>query len=763
MTLTRRVLIPLFCILCYCVPAQKVGLVLSGGGALGVSHIGAIKALEENNIPIDYITGTSAGAMVGSMYAAGFSPGQMESFVTDEKFQLFSSGDIETKFKYYFRKEDDDASWVKLGLSKDMDIYKAIPTNLTNPVSLDFENMSQYSAVSAKIDYNFDSLLVPFRCVASDISSKRQVVFSNGHINQAVRASMTYPGYIKPITVDGCLLFDGGLYNNFPSDIMYDEFFPDIIIGVNFTDSAAPPDEDDAFSQLKTMIVNRSKTAIMCENGILIEPKDNIGVFDFSKAELMIKNGYDATMLLMDSIKKVIGRRVSVEELNKSRRKFRTGIAPLIFDEVLVEGVNPNQAKYIKNALIRKNEIIDLDMLKKRYFRLVEDKKIKNIYPLAELNARGYYTLRISVKPEKPYSVKFGGVFSSRPINTGYLGLEYFRLGKFGLKLSTESYFGKYYGSIGGAVDLDANFRVPINLKLYGYLNRWDYFKSFATFFEDVKPSYIIENEKFLGTDLSVPISNFGKVTMSYNIGEFSTDYYQTEFFSASDTADVTSLALESLGIEYSQSSLNRKMYPTEGGRFSLRSKYYYGFENTYPGSTSTFNDPVTNRYLSWYFVEAKLEKYFTIGKKISLGIQADGVILRPGLLLDNYTATAIASPVYQPIPESKTIFIPEHVSHDYVAGGLKAIYKIKPSFSLRAEGYTMKPYVQIKASDANLPFYDVKHEWQKNYYLASGSFVYDSPLGPISLSANYYSARTDKWSFIFKFGYLLYNRRFMK
>ena len=214
---------------------QKVGLVLSGGGALGLAHVGVLKALEENNIPVDYITGTSAGAMIGSMYSAGISPQQMEYLFFDDKFELMSNGGIETQYKYFFRKTESDASIVNVRFSNDFNVSKSLPTNLTNPISLDFEYMKQYSNISAQANYNFDSLFVPFRCVASDISTKSQVVFGTGHLNQAVRASMTYPGYIRPIMVEGKLLFDGGLYNNFPSDIMYDEFMPDIIIGVNFS------------------------------------------------------------------------------------------------------------------------------------------------------------------------------------------------------------------------------------------------------------------------------------------------------------------------------------------------------------------------------------------------------------------------------------------------------------------------------------------------------------------------------------------------
>lgn len=743
---------------------QKVGLVLSGGGALGLAHVGVIKALEENNIPINYITGTSAGAMIGSMYSAGISPQQMEYLFFDDKFELMSNGGIETQYKYFFRKTESDASIVNIRFSKDFNVNKSLPTSLTNPISLDFEYMKHYSNISAQSNYNFDSLFVPFRCVASDIVTKRQVVFGAGHLNQAVRASMTYPGYIRPIMVDGKLLFDGGLYNNFPSDIMYDEFMPDIIIGVNFTDTAAPPDQDDPISQLKTMILNRAETSIICENGILIEPKASIGIFDFGKAEEIVKEGYDATMALMDSIKGAIQLRVSDSVLLQKRMEFRKELKPIYFDEVLVEGVTENQAKYIKSALIRKKEIVSLEDLQKRFFRLAEDQKVKNMYPLAQYNeSTGNYKLVIQVKTEKPFNIQFGGLFSSRPINTAYLGMEYLRLSKFGLKLSANSYFGKFYGSVGGRVDLEANYKLPVKLGVYGYISRWDFFKSFATFFEDVKPSYIVENERYAGIDLQIPIANFGKISVSYDIGLTENNYYQTEQFVASDTADATNFEAQSIGVNYKQSTLNRKMYATEGGLFQLQANYIFGKENTMPGSTSPLVSPAENVDHTWCFFKGRLEQYFKLSKHIKLGGELEGVLLVMENFLDNYTATIIQAPSYYPTLESKTFFISQHASHDYIAGGVKTIFSIRPSLDLRLEGFVFQPYTEILANEFNLSYYDINNAWSSRYYIASGSLVYNSPLGPISLSGNYYEARENKWSFLFNFGYLIYNKRFLK
>src|SRR5205085_6560295 len=98
---------------------QKVGLVLSGGGARGLAHIGVIKALEENHIPIDYIAGTSAGAIVGCMYAQGYSPAVMDSIVNTDDFLSWATGVLDENYSYYFRKKDDNASWMSIKFSLD--------------------------------------------------------------------------------------------------------------------------------------------------------------------------------------------------------------------------------------------------------------------------------------------------------------------------------------------------------------------------------------------------------------------------------------------------------------------------------------------------------------------------------------------------------------------------------------------------------------------------------------------------------------------
>ncbi|MFM7903260.1 MAG: patatin-like phospholipase family protein, partial [Bacteroidota bacterium] len=175
--------------------SQKTGLVLSGGGVRGMAHIGVLKALEENNIKIDCITGTSAGAIIGAYYAAGLSPVEIERIVLSDQFRDWVTGKIGEDLDYYFNKQEPDASWITVKFSLDSTLKARLPISVVKSARTDFMLMETMSQAIARANYDFDSLFIPFRCVASDIKSRAPKVFSKGDLPLAVRASMAYPLY----------------------------------------------------------------------------------------------------------------------------------------------------------------------------------------------------------------------------------------------------------------------------------------------------------------------------------------------------------------------------------------------------------------------------------------------------------------------------------------------------------------------------------------------------------------------------------------
>ncbi|MDD4109465.1 MAG: patatin-like phospholipase family protein, partial [Prolixibacteraceae bacterium] len=183
--------------------AQSVGLVLSGGGAKGLAHIGVIRVLEENNIPIDYIAGTSIGAIVGGLYAAGFSPDEIEELFRSDDFYFWSTGQIQKEYRYYFTQPEPDPAWLELRLARDDDKLKVLPpTNIVPEEQMDFAFMELLASTNAACGNSFDSLMVPFFCVATDVYNNKPVLLRKGDLGEAIRASMTVPLYLKPISIN---------------------------------------------------------------------------------------------------------------------------------------------------------------------------------------------------------------------------------------------------------------------------------------------------------------------------------------------------------------------------------------------------------------------------------------------------------------------------------------------------------------------------------------------------------------------------------
>ncbi len=435
--------------------SQRIGLVLSGGGSSGVSHIGVLKALEENNIPIDYITGTSMGALVGGLYSAGYSPQEIEEIFLSEQFKNWAEGNLNEKYIYYLREKDETPSMITFKLDLDTLLETSLPTNLISPAAVDYGLMRYFAPSTAEAGNNFDSLFIPFRCVASDIISKKQFVFKEGKLATAIRSSMAYPFYLSPIPYDGKLLFDGGLYNNFPADIMYDDFLPDYIIGSNVSSNFELPDEDNLVSQIKTIIANNTEYSIVCNNAILIEPEaSKFSLFNFDKNEELIKIGYEATLKKIDALKEGIEDRRDVFELIEKRKEYRKRLPKMVFEAVEVSGMKEGQNKYVLKSLRYKGDTVSAEKLESEYVKVSSDDKIKKLYPEAEFDEKtNQFILKLKAKKEKDLFVSFGGVFSSRPINEAYVGLQYNILGKTAVSLLANSYFGKLHNSVTAGLD----------------------------------------------------------------------------------------------------------------------------------------------------------------------------------------------------------------------------------------------------------------------------------------------------------------------
>ncbi|SOD14729.1 patatin-like phospholipase family protein [Pedobacter xixiisoli] len=749
--------------------AQKVGVVFSGGGAKGLAHIGTLKALEENNIPIDYITGTSMGAIVGAMYAAGYSPAQIEKIALSSEFQNWVSGRYQSDYSFYFQKSTPNPSIVTAKMAIDTSLRLSFRPNLVNDIPLNFALLELFSQASAAAKDNFDNLLVPFRCMASDILSQQSITVSKGSLTEAVRASMTVPLIYRPIKLDEKFVFDGGIYNNFPADVMKTEFKPDFIIGANVsskTFNEYPKDDDRLLNRfLVYMFLAKSDSTLVGENGIYIEPNlADYSATNFLPVAELIKHGYDATIADMEKIKARINRRVSTKELTNKRNTFNNKKAELIFNSVSVTGVNSQQRKYVERLFKSNNETFDLSDIKRGYYKLVADEVFEAIYPKISYDAlTDSYNFQIVAQPKKSIKIDFGGNISTRPISNVFLGVQYNYLNRRAYTFASNFYSGRFYESVqlGGRIDFPS--KLPLFLSAELTYNHWNYYNTSKIFVENPSPTYIDQSDRKIDFKFGMPLNRNARIILSSSFINNGDKYSPTGTFIVGDLLDRTVFNGFRASLSFEKNSLNRKQYASSGQNILLSVNYTTGRENYTPGNIQVNNlgpqmAPELSRNLrQWLHAKFSYENYFLKTKGYTLGYLAE-IVASNQPLYNNYYATLIASPAFYPIQDSRSIFLENFRAFNYAAGGIKNIFNIQRKLDLRVEGYVFLPYQEFKKIGLQgVGFEKTLSTWR---YAGTAGLVYQSPVGPISLSYNLYDEARRRHGVLLHIGYLIYNKR---
>ncbi|WAC40691.1 patatin-like phospholipase family protein [Pedobacter sp. SL55] len=749
--------------------AQKVGLVFSGGGAKGLAHIGTLKALEENNIPIDYITGTSMGAIVGAMYAAGYTPQQIEKIALSSDFQNWVSGRYQSDYSFYFQKSAPNPSIVTAKMAIDTSLRLSFRPNLVNDIPLNFALLELFSQASAAAKDNFDNLLIPFRCMASDILSQKSIMVSKGSLTEAVRASMTVPLIYRPIKLDDKFVFDGGIYNNFPADVMQKEFKPDLIIGANVsskTFNEYPKDDDRLLNRfLVYMFLAKSDSTLVGENGIYIAP--NLADFsstNFLPVEELIKKGYDATIAEIDHIKSKINRRVATSELERKRNEFNSKKAELIFNAISVTGVNSQQRKYIERLFKSDAETFDLSDIKRGYYKLVADEVFEAIYPKISYDAAtDSYNFQIVAQPKKAVKIDFGGNISTRPISNVFLGVQYNYLNRRAYTFAANFYSGRFYESAQLSGRIDFPSKTPLFLGAEITYNHWNYYNTSKIFVENPSLTYIDQADRKIDIKFGMPLNRNARIILNTAFINNSDNYSPTQTFVVGDLLDRTVFNGFRANLSFEKNSLNRKQYATAGQNILLSINYTTGSENYSPGNIQVNSlgpqmAPAYSKNLrQWVQAKFSYENYFLKAKKYTLGYLAE-VVASNQPLYSNYYSTLIAAPAFYPLQDSRSNFLENFRAYNYAAGGIKNIFNIQRKLDFRVEGYVFLPYQEFKKIGLQgVGFEKTLSTWR---YAGTAGLVYQSPLGPISLSYNLYDEAKRKHGALLHIGYLIYNKR---
>jgi NTE family protein len=299
----------------------KVGLVLSGGGAKGFAHIGVLKVLEEAGVKIDYIGGTSMGAVVGGLYATGYNATQIDSIFTATNFDELINDFIPRSSKNFYEKGNDELYALVLPFNKfNIGIPQALSKGLYN-----FNLLSSLTR-SVRHVRDFNQLSTPFLCIGSNIETGKQVILDKGNLAQALLASSAFPSLFSPVEIDGQLIVDGGVTNNYPIDQIR-KLGADIIIGVDVQDDLRSRSSLNDATKILVQITNLHSIEEMKDNilktDIYIKPDiTEYGVISFDKGKEIIEKGEEATFSVFERIKK-LGSNDSIQ-YKKPKLRIRT-------------------------------------------------------------------------------------------------------------------------------------------------------------------------------------------------------------------------------------------------------------------------------------------------------------------------------------------------------------------------------------------------------------------------------------------------------
>lgn len=748
------------------VQAQKVGLVLSGGGAKGMTHIGIIRALEENNIPIDYITGTSMGAIIGSLYAMGYSPDDMEALLRSEDFKRWYSGQVEPEYGYYFKQNRPTPEFFNIRFSFKDSLHikpQILPTSMVNPIQMNLVFVELFARATAACSGDFNRLFVPFRCIASDVYNKKPLIMRRGDLGDAVRASMSFPFVFKPIEIDSVLAYDGGIYNNFPTDIMREDFKPEVIIGSVVAANPGKPKENDLMSQLENMIMQKTDYTLPDSLGIIMTFKyDDVSLLDFNRLQELHDIGYNRTISLMDSIKGRIHRRVSAENVRLRRLVYRSNLPQFRFRDIYIEGANPQQQAYIKKEFHDEDhEVFTYEDLKRGYFRLLSDNMISEIIPHAVYDSENdLYSLHLKVKMEDNFSVRMGGSVSTTSSNQIYLGLGYQDLNYYSKEITLDGQIGKVYNNAQLMTKIDLPTRIPTSYRLIASLSTFDYYKKDKLFSKNDKPSFNSKDERFVKLMVALPFLANKRAEISIGYGKLQDNYFQSSVINFDkDRSDRSTYNLLGGAIGFYGSTLNARQYATKGYFEKLVAQVFSGKEKFIPGNP-TETSVTTKERQSWLQISYMKYAYHTMSPKFTLGWMAE-MLYSSKNFSENYTATMLQAADFSPTPHSKLMYNEAFRANQFLAAGIKPIFVFNDMFQFRSEFYGFVPIFPIKKNALNKAYYG--KAFSRFEYIGEISVICQLPFGAISAYVNHYSSPKKEWNVGLTLGWQLFNYRFIE
>ncbi len=561
----------------------RIGLVLSGGGARGIAHLGVIQVLEELRVPIDYIAGTSMGAIVGGLYASGKSTDDIYKILHEIDWSDVFNDKEQRRVLPFHRKDEDRGlqSENKIGFNnKQVTLPKGIILGQKLKIIL-----KRLTADVRHVD-DYDALGIPFRAVASDLETGQVVVLSSGDLGGSIVASMSIPGIIAPTLMNDMLLVDGGITNNLPVDVVR-EMGADIVIAVDISTPLAGKSElisvlaiADQLTNLLTQRSTQEQIKSLMPEDILIQPKLNgISSTSFDKVDEAIEAGRQAGNSLSAYLSHYqLGRDAYITYA--ANRIFSQSQQPIIsFIEIENDSLLDN--KIIESMIhLVIGEPLDLDQLERDIqsihgmklfesvsYRIIEDEQSAGIQIIANKNSWGpnYLQFGLNVQQDVGSSSEFNVTLSYLQTQLNPLGAEWRNSVQFGRQPLLSSRFYQPF-------DVAQRYYGEVSFKLSE--------QSYTQFEDDLRLGEYKIQDGHVQIGFGRYVANTSRFSLAYLRG-----VGQVDKTVGSPTVDVGSYDIGKLGVYYDYDSIDDITFPRQGSSASLGwevSKTFLGSDQNY-------------------------------------------------------------------------------------------------------------------------------------------------------------------------------------
>ena len=600
----------------------KIGLVLSGGGAKGLAHIGVIKVLEEAGIKPDFITGTSMGSIIGGLYAIGYSAAELDSFARDMNWvELFS--DV-VPLRNIIPEEKNDYGRFNL----EFDISRGglkIPGGLIagNSVNVLFGRLT----LPTSGIHSFDDFPIPFRCVASDLITGEQVVFKEGDLATAMRASMSIPTVFTPVILNDAVLVDGGVLNNFPV-LICKEMGADIIIGVNVGNADNMKKEDFASPLnviMSSAMIGSNIGTVEAKKHVdlLVEPDlQNYSVGSFSNSAEIIDLGEKAAREMQQIINDFACRLDSLgvpkyEPIDKGPSEYK-------INQIRVKGLNRISFRFFTaNLGIEQGSTITPNILDDRVNQLMGTRYFKSVtYRLAPL--KDGYMLNMEVVEAEQMRFKFSMHYDNFYKASVTANLTFRNILARGNRLS---------------LTMDISEKPRLNGSMFSYIGERQRMaitlgmnvenNFFPFYLPDGSGAGTLNNDFFnlTGGFMFSPdtkwelnlFTAFERSTLKQNSG-------LNYIFTNGVNRFGNSFGYESF--KASRNTLDKRFFPTSGSLLNLDARLYFSINEFYSGRRaghSSIEGDIYVPYNSLFSTHIDFEKYFDLSRRINLSVRVLG------------------------------------------------------------------------------------------------------------------------------------------